>query len=160
MKELLRSAKEGRSTWSKSGESTGKRSLPSRARNSGEEKKAEELEKRPPADILVLSSYCNYFSSVFFQKGHLQTPKILKSGARFRQRRVCQETSWSGLSHCESCGGIVRWGWHCDTHSAVMGKFYFRLSPCMHSQLDQFQRVARNIECQLPTRQWSTCPGF
>ena len=73
MKELLRSAKEGRWTWSKSGESTGKRSVPSRARNSGEEKKAEELEKRPPADILVLSSYRNHFCS--FLEGHLQTPK-------------------------------------------------------------------------------------
>ena len=53
MKEVLRSAKEGSETWSKSGASMGSRSVSSRARNSGEEKKAEELEKRPPADILV-----------------------------------------------------------------------------------------------------------
>ena len=55
MKEVLRSAKEGSETWSKSGASMGSRSVSSRARNSGEEKKAEELEKRPPADILVCS---------------------------------------------------------------------------------------------------------
>ena len=116
MKELLRSGKEGRSTWSKSGESTGKRSVPSRARNSGEEKKAEELEKRPPADILVLSSYRNHFCS-FLESSPPDYKKFNKSGARFRQRRVCQETSWSELSHCESCGGIVRQGWHCDTRS-------------------------------------------
>ena len=53
MKEFLRSAKAGRETWSKSGASRGKSSVSSRERNSGEEKRAEELEKRPTADILV-----------------------------------------------------------------------------------------------------------
>ena len=53
MKEFRRSEKPGSETWSKSGASRGKRSVSSRERNSGEEKKAEELEKRPVADILV-----------------------------------------------------------------------------------------------------------
>ena len=52
-KEVRRSAKEGRE---RSGASMGSRSVSSRARNSGEEKRAEELEKMPPADILVLSA--------------------------------------------------------------------------------------------------------
>ena len=53
MKEFRRSEKPGSETWSKSGASRGKSSVSSRERNSGEEKKAEELEKRPAADILV-----------------------------------------------------------------------------------------------------------
>ena len=54
MKESLRSGKEARETWSKSKAfMPGRRSLSSRARNSVEEKRAEELEKRPPADILA-----------------------------------------------------------------------------------------------------------
>ena len=54
MKEPLRSGKGAREAWSKF--MPGKRSLSSRARNSGEEKRAEELEKRPPADILAWSN--------------------------------------------------------------------------------------------------------
>ena len=57
MKEFLRSAKAGRESWSKSGASSGKSSVSSRERNSGEEKRAEELEKRPTADILVCSGF-------------------------------------------------------------------------------------------------------
>ena len=53
MKEFLRSAKAGRESWSKSGATRGKSSVSSRERNSGEEKRAEELEKRPAADILL-----------------------------------------------------------------------------------------------------------
>ena len=52
-KEVRRSKTEGRSSRSKKGAAERERSVSSSARNSGEVKKAEELEKRPLADILV-----------------------------------------------------------------------------------------------------------
>ena len=52
-KEVRRSKIEGRSSRSKKGAAERERSVSSSARNSGEVKKAEELEKRPLADILV-----------------------------------------------------------------------------------------------------------
>ena len=70
-KEVRRSKIEGRSSRSKKGAAERERSVSSSARNSGEVKKAEELEKRPLADILVyvLFSSLNYcFDQIFGER--------------------------------------------------------------------------------------------
>ena len=64
----------------------GSRSVSSRARNSGEEKRAEELEKMPPADILVLSALLTNINRLDSVLSQLTSRRKCN-----KEERLCQE---------------------------------------------------------------------
>ena len=112
-KEVRRSKTEGRSSRSKKGAAERERSVSSSARNSGEVKKAEELEKRPLADILVyvLFSSLNYcFDQIF---GERLSFDLAEHSMRIESVRRDAGPDWQSVKAAARWGGE---GWHCDTH--------------------------------------------